>query len=296
MTAGTIQSMTGYGRAMRRARQAAVTVEVRSTNHRYLEVDQRLPGNLSGVQGRVAELIRARIQRGRVDVVIGVQWLHDDRRRVVLDDALLRRYHDVLRAVQRRFKLGGPVTLEHLLALPQAVNVIEDRPASDVVWAPLRAAVVVAAAALEQNRRREGARLVADLRRQLDLIARHVRAVTARLPHALKAQQDHVRGRLQELLGPQAAGSASQLEEAVALVQTADVHEELVRLRSHLTHMRQTLAGGGLVGKALDFIAQELTRETNTIGAKTDDLRVTDFVVKLKLAIDRLREQVQNLE
>jgi uncharacterized protein (TIGR00255 family) len=287
MTAGTIQSMTGYGRAMRRARQAAVTVEVRSTNHRYLEVDQRLPGNLSGVQGRVAELIRARIQRGRV---------HDDRRRVVLDDALLRRYHDVLRAVQRRFKLGGPVTLEHLLALPQAVNVIEDRPASDVVWAPLRAAVVAAAAALEQNRRREGARLVADLRRQLDLIARHVRAVTTRLPHALKAQQEHVRGRLQELLGPQAAGSASQLEEAVALVQAADVHEELVRLRSHLTHMRQTLAGGGLVGKALDFIAQELTREANTLGAKVNDGEAARHVVAVKGCIERIREQVQNLQ
>lgn len=293
--AARTQSMTGYGRASKRAGAGTVTVELRSTNHRFLEVDQRLPGGLTALQGRIAELLRGRFRRGRVEVTVTVQAGARDERRVVFDDTLLSRYHDALADVKRRFNLPDRITLDHLLALPQAVTVQEDRLAADQLWEPIRLAAQAAIEELSRSRQREGARLVADLRAQMLAIERHAKAITARLPKALAEQHQQLRQRLQELLGGKNA-SLGQLQEAVALVRDADVHEELVRISSHLAHMRQTLAGNGLAGKQLDFIAQELMRETNTIGAKVNDPDAARHVVELKGCIEKIREQVQNLE
>ena len=293
---GAIQSMTGYGRATKRTALGVVTVELRSTNHRYLEIDQRLPNGFTAVQGRLTELLQRQLRRGRVEVLVFIQSDHWDRRRVTFDEPLLQRYHEALVGLKSRFGLKGGVTLDHLLALPQAVAVTEERLPTERFWDPVREAAEAAVAALVRTRQREGARLVADLRRQIRDIERHVRAVTARLPKALAQQRRALRDRLQELLGPGAARSVSRLEEAVALVKEADIHEELVRLDSHLAHMRQTIAKGQLVGKQLDFIAQEIMRETNTTGAKVNDPQAARHVVEIKGCIEKIREQVQNLE
>ncbi len=290
------QSMTGYGRANCHANVGTVTVELRSTNHRFLEVDQRLPGGLSALQGRLAELLRGRFRRGRIEITVSLQARARDERRVVFDETLLVRYHSALAGVKRRFKLSDPITLDHLLALPQAVTVQEERIAPETLWEPIRQAAQGAIEELFRSRQREGGRLATDLRAQMASIERHTKAIKARLPKALAEQHAHLRQRLQELLGGKNSGSLGQLQEAVALVRDTDVHEELVRIGSHLTHMRQTLAGTGLAGKQLDFIAQELMRETNTIGAKVNDPDAARHVVELKGCIEKIREQVQNLE
>lgn len=294
--AGGIQSMTGYGRASRRTAAGNITVEFRSTNHRYLEVDQRLPNGLTAIQGRLTELIQKRLRRGRVEALVFVQALQGDRRRVVFDEPLLARYHEALVSLKGRFGLKGPISLDQLLALPQAVTVAEERLPTEQLWEPIRQTAETALAALVHTRQREGARLVADLRRQIALVESHAQKITARLPQALKQQRQQLCKRLRELLGASSARSVAQLEEAVALVRDADIHEELVRLDSHLAHMRQTLSGHQLVGKQLDFIAQELMRETNTIGAKVNDPQAARHVVEIKGCIEKIREQVQNLE
>lgn len=291
-----IQSMTGYGRATRQTTVGSVTVEVRSTNHRYLEVEQRLPNGLVALEDRLAGVIRSMLRRGRIEVLVGVQWQHRDRRRVVFDEGLLQRYYEALVALQGRFGLSGRVTLDHLLALPQAVTVAEDRLPAEQLWAPIRHTAHAAVRELVLARRREGAKLVADLREQVRAIERHVRAVKRRLPQALKGYRRHLREQLQTLLGPGAAGSSAQLRQAVALVQDVDVHEELVRLDSHLAYIRQTLSTEQVVGKRLDFIAQELMREANTLGAKANDPQAAQHVVEIKGRIEKIREQVQNLE
>ena len=298
MTKGSsaIQSMTGYGRAARRTAAGSISVELRSTNHRYLDIEQRLPAGATTLQGRLAEVIRGSLRRGRIELTVALHGGPLDRRRVTFDEALLDRYYQALVALKARFGLKGPVTLDQLLALPQAVLVSDDRAPTDQLWEPIRRTVQGALAELVRARQREGARLVADLRRQMQLIARHARGVKAQLPKAVAAQQRHLRARLRELLGSQGSVPMSQLEGAVALVKEADIHEELVRLESHLTHMRQTLARSQLVGKTLDFIAQELMREANTIGAKANDAEAARHVVQLKGCIERIREQVQNLE
>lgn len=294
--AAGIHSMTGYGRATRQLAAGSVTVELRSTNHRYLEIEQRIPNGFTIIQGRLAELIRAQVRRGRIELSVAVQTNRWDRRRVTLDEPLLRRYHQALAALQKRLALKGSVSLDHLLALPQAVTVSEERSASEPWWELIRKTTLEALGELVRTRRREGGRLLADLRRQLQTITQQLRQIRTRLPKALKQQQAVLRARLQELLGPQASRTMGQLEEAVALVKEVDVHEELVRLDSHLVHIRQTLAAGVLVGKRLDFIAQELTREANTLGAKVNDPDAARHVIAIKGCIERIREQVQNLE
>ncbi len=293
---GTVQSMTGYGRAAKQTAVGTVTVELRSTNHRYLEVDQRLPNGFSALQGRLTELFRASLQRGRVETNITLQIDRTARRRVTFDERLLQHYHDTLLAVKGRFGLKGAITLEHLLALPQAVSVSEERVPTEQLQEPILQAVRAAIQELVKSRRREGARLVADLRQQLTAIERHVRAVKRRLPVALKEQRRRLRKRLRDLLGSGTGITTSQLEQAASLAKDADIHEELVRLESHLAYMRQTLSRNQMVGKRLDFIAQELMRETNTTGAKVNDPQAAQHVVEIKSCIEKIREQVQNLE
>lgn len=290
------QSMTGYGRAMKRTAAGHVTVELRSTNHRYLEIEQRWPNGFTALQGRLAEVLRGHMRRGRIEVLVFIQSSQRDQRQVTFDEALLSRYYEALLELKGRLGLKGSVTLEQLLALPQAVTVTETRPPAEQLWGLIRQTAEEAVRDLTRMRQREGRKLVADLHRQIQDIARHLRAVKARLPEALAQQRRHIRARLLELMSATAGGSASQLSEAVALVQAADVHEELVRLESHVSHLRQTLAGGGLIGKRLDFIAQELTREANTLGAKVNDAQASRHVVDIKAAIERIREQTQNLE
>jgi uncharacterized protein (TIGR00255 family) len=288
--------MTGYGRSTTKTASGTVTVELRSTNHRYLELDPRLPEGLNGVQGQLAALLRAGIRRGRVEVFVSVKWDARNQRRVVFDDALLQRYYDALVALKGRFGLKGPVTLEQLLALPQALTVAEIRPQAEQLWAPIRRSAQAALRELVRSRRREGAKLALDIRQQLQAIERHLAAIKRRLPRALDQQRQRLRERLKELLGSDSAKSASQLEQAASILRDADVHEERIRLESHLAYMRETLAAGQLIGKRLDFIAQELMREANTMGSKVNDPDAAQHVVEIKGCIEKIREQVQNLE
>lgn len=288
--------MTGYGRATRRTGTGAVTIELRSTNHRYLEIEHRLANGLAALQGRFAELIRTHIRRGRIEATIFVQAEQGESKRVTFDEPLLRRYHAALLELTSRFGLKDHITLDHLLALPQAVSVADERVPAEQLWEPIRRTTQAAVQELVRARRREGAKLTADLRNQLRLIEQHARAVKRRLPLALHQQRGRLRERLRELLGTSATLSTSQLEQAAAMVKESDIHEELVRLESHLVYMRQTLQGKALVGKRMDFIAQELMREANTMGAKVNDPEAVQHVVDIKGCIEKIREQVQNLE
>ncbi|HEX9779673.1 MAG TPA: YicC/YloC family endoribonuclease [bacterium] len=291
-----VQSMTGYGRGAARAGGRDVHVELRSINHRYLEIDYRMPAGLAAAQGRLAELIRERLARGRVEVSVTVQQDGRGGRHVKLDERLLAEYHQALLELRTKLGLKGPVTLDHLLRLPSAVSLPEERVTTDDLWGPMQQAAKDALAELVRTRRREGARLATDLRRQVAVIERALRAVKRRAPRALRAQRAQLAARIRELLGAKGSRTVPQLQEVAALVRETDINEEMVRLESHLAHLRQTLAQGRLVGRQLDFIAQELTRETNTLGAKVDDPEASKDVVDIKGAIERIREQAQNLE
>ena len=291
-----IQSMTGYSRATRRGPHSTVTVELRSTNHRYLEIGQRMTDGPGGSEDAIAQLIKRRLTRGRIDVSVSVQAPRRTTRRVVLDRALARAYYERARELKTRFKLSGDVALAQLLTLPHVVEITEERPAQQNVWPTIRQAVQAAVRELLAMRRREGQRLVKDMAAHAEAIRKRLRAIRARLPESLAQQAHRLRDRLTELLGASPSVPPAQLQEAVALVRDVDIHEELVRLHSHLLHVQQALRSQGPIGKKLDFIAQELMREANTIGAKANDGLIARDIIEIKGAIEKVREQAQNLE
>lgn len=292
-----IQSMTGYGRATKQTSSGSISVELRGTNHRYLELDYRLPNGLSALQERLTEMLKAKVRRGHIDVIVAMRGESASHRRIAFDEELLRRYFDSLVDLKKKFGLKGPVTLEHLLSVPQALNVWDEHVPAGRLWGSLRQPVEKALQELVRTRRREGARLVADVCGQVRLIQRHIHAVKQRLPKVLERQRSRLKDRLKELLGSGSSAATAQIEQqAASLAKDADIHEEIVRLESHLAYVQQTLSRDGSIGKQLDFIAQELMREANTMAAKVDDSQAAQHVVQIKGCIEKIREQVQNIE
>lgn len=289
------QSMTGYSRVVRPLAHGHVIVELRSTNHRFVEVDARLPNGLTDLSGEAVQRLRRHIRRGRIELTVVLQGTRLTARRVVFDDALAQAYYEQLAQLQARFGLRGPVRLEHVLALPLLFSVTEDHTPQQALWPAIRRAVDDGVRALVAMRRREGRRLVQDLRTHAARIQARVRAIRTQRPARLAQQQHRTAQRLKALMGNGSPMTASQIREALALVKDVDIHEELVRLESHLTQARQTLTQRA-VGKKLDFLAQELMREANTLGAKANDARIAGYVVDIKEAIEKIREQAQNLE
>ena len=290
-----LQSMTGYSRVSRHTPRGMVTVEARSTNHRYLEISQRLPDGCGGLEGQVAQMVRSRLQRGRVDVTVTVQSRQAAAKRVACETALAEAYHATLLQLKARLGLKGQVTLDHLLALPRLIEVVEESDQRQTMWPAVRRVIEEAVTGLLAMRKREGQRLLKDLRLQTGGMRAALKAIRARLPQSVVQQKRRLQERIATLVGG-SASVAVQIQEALAAVKDLDVHEELVRLDSHLTQLQQLLTGGRPIGKTLDFLAQELMREANTLGAKANDAVIVKRVIEVKGAIERIREQAQNLE
>ena len=287
-----IQSMTGYSRIT----VGTVTVELRSTNHRYLEISQRMSNGLAAFEGPIAQLVRSPFKRGRIELTATVHAPKISTKRVVIDPALAKAYTAALTKLKAQCKLKGAVTVEQLLACPQVVTVVDEQRAQQAVWPVVRQAVQTAVRELLATRRAEGQRLVKDIHAQAQLIRRRVQSVRAQLPKNLVQQQRRWHQRLKGVMGPASGVTLAQVQEALAMVKEVDINEEIVRLDSHLVHLQQVVAHEHIVGKKLDFIAQELMREANTLGAKVNDAALARSAVEIKGAIEKIREQVQNLE
>ncbi|MDR7593613.1 MAG: YicC/YloC family endoribonuclease [Armatimonadota bacterium] len=292
--------MTGYGAAEPSADGGRWWVEVRSTNHRFLEVVVRLPRELGALEDRVRAAVAERVRRGRVEVLV-----REDSglrpREAVVDTELARRYADALERLRRELGLAEPVTLGALLALPEVVRLEEARPDPEATWEALHPVLQRALERLVDMRTKEGGRLAADLRDRLARLESWVERVAQRAEELPRAYAQRLRQRVAELLRSlevdQPPDEARLALEVAAFADRCDVREELVRLRSHLEEARALLEGpDGSVGRKLEFLLQEMQREVNTVGSKAADLEVTRAVVEMKSELEAIREQVQNVE
>ena len=292
----TVQSMTGYSRVSRHGAAGTVTVELRSTNHRFLELSPRMPDGLTELEGQLTQLLRNSLHRGRIEMLVSYAPPTRGPRAVVIDLGLAQAYYNRLAELKRRFKLTGPLTLDHVLSKP-AILTARDPHAVPPDAAPLaRGAADAALQKLLAMRKEEGRRLVRDLRAQLAAIRRHAAAIRKQLPRTWKAQRLRFQQRLKDVFDGTTDLKSTHLQEAIALIKDVDIHEELTRLDSHLAHADNVLASGQPAGKKLDFLAQEFMREVNTIGSKANDAAITTRVIELKSAVEKIREQAQNLE
>jgi uncharacterized protein (TIGR00255 family) len=290
------QSMTGFGRGETTGRGRSYTVEVQSVNHRFLEVRCRLPRRLAGLEPRFQRAVQQRFSRGHVEMSVQEKDLEGRSRTLKVDLPLARQYVEVLRGLQQEMNLPGQVTLEMLATQRDLISVEESEENLEEAWADLEPALVGALDALASMRGQEGVALVVALRRDLDEIEGVLSRVVGRTSDLVTAHRNRLRERVAELLDGRQADPLRLEQEVAILAERGDVAEECDRLRSHLAQFAETLNQTGPQGRRLDFLLQEMNREANTIGSKAADASLAQEVVGLKTAIERLREQVQNME
>jgi uncharacterized protein (TIGR00255 family) len=293
--------MTGFGRAEVRGDTLVVIVEARSVNHRHLDIALRLPRTLSALEMDARRAIAARLERGRVDVAVQVTTVAGQpTQRVVTDAALAREYLSRARALGadlRDLAVAGDVTLGWLLERPGVVRVEETEPADAAVpWAAVEPALGRALDELVERREAEGGRLAQELRSLHGELAAIVATMAARAPASVQRREERLRERLRALLGSPGVDEGRILTEAAVWADKADITEELARLRAHLAELALVLDKGGPVGRPLDFLLQELGREVNTVASKSDDLELSQAALAGKGVLEKMREQVQNLE
>lgn len=292
-----MRSMTGFGQASGENARHAVTVTVRAVNHRFLELRLALGDDYRASEEALRALFAGELARGRIDAVVEVRPLAARAARVRVDREVVRAAHAAVEELFESGLVGEKLTAGDLLRLPEALAVDRDHD----LWDPADQALLIrvageALAQLVAAREAEGAALQAVLARRLDELAAVVETLTG-LREATRAPAfESLRARLDELLGAAGVDPARLAQEAALLVERSDVAEELDRLGSHCRHFRELLAAPGAAGKRLDFLAQEIGRELNTVGAKCRDAAMTRAVLDGKLLCEQLREQVQNVE
>ncbi len=291
-----LKSMTGYGRGESAGAGRAFTVEVQSVNHRYLEARARLPRRLAPLEQRAQQEVQRRFARGRFDLTVSERLTGERPRHLRLDRGLAAAYVDVLRQLQAIAGLRGEVTLDHLAAQRDLLIQDEEEESLDAAWADLQPALAAALETLEAMRVREGRALEAEIVAHLDAVAAGLGAVEARAPRAVRAQKERLQTRLAELLDGRPLDPGRLEQEVAVLADRGDVTEECARLRSHLGQFRALLAEGGSQGRRFDFLLQEMNREANTIGSKSADAEISHLVVTMKAELEKVREQVQNVE
>jgi uncharacterized protein (TIGR00255 family) len=296
-----IRSMTGFGRAEVRGDTLVVLVEARSVNHRHLDVALRLPRTLTPLEIEARKVIAARLERGRIDVsVVATPVVGQSTQRVITDHVLAREYAARARALANDLDdvgLAGSVTLQWLLERPGVIRLEDSEPVeASVPWPLLQAALSRALDELVERRTDEGERLAQELRSLHAELTTIVDTMAARAPAAVTRREERLRERIRSLLDGAGVDEARILTEAAVWADKGDITEELTRLRAHLAEWALVLDKGGPVGRPLDFLLQELGREVNTVASKADDLELSQAALAGKGVLEKMREQVQNLE
>lgn len=291
-----MNSMTGYGRSRQVLDGREITVEIRSVNHRYLEYSARIPRMYGYLEEKLKTFLQSLVSRGKVEVTVTIQNLTGGDTVVQINQALAKGYLDAMRSQAESLGLKDDLTLSTLTRFNDVFTLQKLEEDQQVVWNSVQQ---VARQALDQfleMRRREGERLKLDLLQKLELLNGHVAAVEEQSPKTVAAYRERLLQKMEELLADRCIDQQRILLEAGLYAEKIAVDEETVRLKSHLEQFAQMMEQSGPVGRKLDFLVQEINRETNTIGSKAQDLAVTRRVVEMKSEIEKIREQIQNIE
>jgi uncharacterized protein (TIGR00255 family) len=291
-----ISSMTGFGRRQGAWAGATVTVEIRSVNHRFLEIAIRLPKWMAASEERLKKTVQDRCTRGRVDLSVLIQGGRGGSRALQLDAVLANQYHQGLRDLQRSLKLGGTIDIG-LIAGFRDIVVLAEQPADDPKLVRLVEKLAGHAALdLVRMRRREGALLAKDILGRVSALQKHAEQIKAKAPTVAQVSFDRMKARVEKLLGAELADPARLHQELAVYADRSDITEELVRLDAHMIQFGQAVQRTDSAGKTMEFLLQEMGREINTIGSKANDLTISSGVVQMKAELERIREQIQNVE
>lgn len=293
-----IRSMTGFGRAVEVLNGKSITVEIRSVNHRYYEVSSRVPRSYSFAEEKLKNLLKTRISRGKVEVSVLVQNTESSQpdEKIIMNREIVKAYVDALREVKDEFSLVDDLSLSAVMRLPDAFTVVKAEQDEEQMWLDLEKTANQALDNFIAMRENEGARMKADIAERLKTIESNVAVVEERSPKIVEDYRKRLFDKMCEVLDGKSVDEGRILLEAGIFSEKTAVDEETVRLRSHIAQFRELLESGEPVGRKLDFLVQEMNRETNTIGSKVQDIEVTKIVVDQKSEIEKIREQIQNIE
>lgn len=290
------KSMTGFGRGLVAGAEGRALVEIRSYNHRFLDLSIRLPGELSGLEDRIRKELQASFDRGRLDVYVSLEESSGQDRTVEVDRRLARGYHDALVALADELGLRREGLLSLLVDLPGVVRVNESPLDLDLVWERLAPAVRQAVTELAAMRRVEGDTIARDLTLRIGHVARLTSEIEAKAPLLTEEYRQRLTRRIAELLRDQVVAEERLTTEIVLYAERSNITEELVRLESHIAQFQSLFEVDEPVGRKAEFILQEMLREVNTIGSKSQDPEIGRRVVDIKGELEKLREQIQNVE
>ena len=291
-----VRSMTGYGRARSTLHGRDITVEVRSVNNRYLDCSIKMPRVYIFAEDAMKALVQKTVSRGKVDVFVTIDTVEAEGSVVRVDTALAGEYLQAIRALKDQFGLPEDVTALSLARMPDVLTVTKAEEDLEAVSGDICSVLEEALAAYQAMRATEGEKLAADIAGRLDTIEALTGKVEGRSPQTVAEYRQKLLDRMQEVLSSASIDESRILTEAAIFADKVAVDEETVRLRSHLSQLREMLRSDVPVGRKLDFLIQEVNRESNTIGSKCSDLEIARWVVELKAEVEKIREQVQNIE
>ena len=291
-----VKSMTGYGRARQERNGRNITVEVRSVNNRYLDCTVKMPRAYIFAEDAMKALVQKYISRGKVDVFVTVDAVTADQTVVQVNEPLARSYYQALSRLREMFSLEDELSASTLARFPDVLAVTKAEEDLEMISADICAVLEEALTAHRQMRSVEGEKLFSDIAGRADTIESVVAKVEERSPQTVSEYRARLEAKMREVLQSTTIDEGRILTEAAIFADKIAVDEETVRLRSHLSQLRTMLSGDEPVGRKLDFLIQEVNRECNTIGSKCNDLTIARDVVNMKAEVEKIREQVQNIE
>ncbi|MCQ2550030.1 MAG: YicC family protein [Lachnospiraceae bacterium] len=291
-----IKSMTGFGRCEISEENRKFTVEMKSVNHRFLDMNLKMPKKLNFFEATIRTLLKDYIQRGKVDIFITYEDFNENNVNIKYNKELAGEYYKYLCQMAEDFSLDNDIRVSSLSRYPEVFAMEEMEIDEEGIWKSLEKALRGAAEGFVETRIKEGEKLRDDLIGKLDEMLQVVDLIEERSPQILKEYKERLTAKVQELLEDTKVDETRLLTEVTIFADKVCVDEEIVRLRSHITTTKETLLAGGSMGRKLDFIAQEMNREANTILSKANDLEISNHAITLKTEIEKVREQIQNIE
>jgi len=291
-----IKSMTGFGRYEIEEGQRKISVEMKSVNHRYLETGIRMPKKLNLFEARIRDVLKKYVQRGKLDVFITYEDISENKVSLKYNSELAAEYMGIFDQMASTFNMKNDVTVSLLSKYPEVIIMEEQSGDEEELWNFIKSTIEETCKRFVETRIVEGENLKIDLNRKLDNMLALVNFIEARSPQIIENYRTKIENKVKELLADVTIDKNLLAAEVIIYADKICVDEEVVRLRSHVEHAKMCLAEEGGIGRKLDFIAQEMNREANTILSKANDLEISNKAIDLKTEIEKVREQIQNIE
>lgn len=291
-----ITSMTGFGKGEAKFKNRWITVEIKTLNHKFFDAGMKLPNSAVAFEDKIKEILQKKVKRGKVNLNMVYDGCASKGGKVSIDSACAKSYCNELRALGKSLGLEDNITAKDIMLLP---GVVSYEPAAEhlsEIWPKIKIAVDKAVAMLVSNRNKEGKAIYIDLKKRAGKIAKLLSVVKSRAHLNIGEYREKFTDRVRDLTGGRQIDMGRLEMEVAIFAKNSDISEEITRLDNHLVHFNQTISGSGEVGKKIDFIAQELHREINTIGSKASDFKIAKNVIDIKGEIEKIREQAKNLE